>query len=104
MKILKVTTAAAAVLGLFLVGSPASAATKLGCVKVWDKDDTIGATAHATNNCAKSVKLKFVINNDFDSGWRTVRKGEGTSYGHGPFSNLDKVLIQYDGKDYVNRP
>ncbi|WP_086819785.1 hypothetical protein [Allokutzneria sp. NRRL B-24872] len=100
---IRIMTAVLASLGLLLAASPASAATKLSCVKTWDEDETIGGRAHATNNCAKKVEVKFVINNDFDSDWRTVAKGKSTSYGYGPFgSHLDRVLIKYDGKEYVN--
>ncbi|GAA4035160.1 hypothetical protein GCM10022247_70790 [Allokutzneria multivorans] len=100
---IRIMTAVLASFGLLLAATPANAAGRLSCVKTWDEDETLGGRAHATNNCAKKVEVKFVINNDFDSGWHGVEKGRSTSYGYGPFgSHLDRVLIKYNGEEYVN--
>ncbi|MCP3803602.1 hypothetical protein NLX83_30455 [Allokutzneria sp. A3M-2-11 16] len=103
MRTARITVAVAATLGLLLAGSPASAASRLNCVKTKDSSEFLGRRAHAENTCAGTVSVKFVINNDFDSDWRDVAKDKKTSWGYQPLkANLDRVLIKYKGKEYVN--
>ncbi|SDM18859.1 hypothetical protein [Allokutzneria albata] len=103
MKTVRAAAAVAVSLGLVLAGTPASAAPRLNCVKTKDSSEFLGRRAHAENTCAGTVSVKFVIDFDFDSDWRDVARGKKTSWGYQPLkARLDKVLIKYKGKDYVN--
>ncbi|MCP3803601.1 hypothetical protein NLX83_30450 [Allokutzneria sp. A3M-2-11 16] len=101
MKIISVLT----IMGSLLLCPSASAAEKkLDCVKVWDDNAAIGGRAHARNECAGPAEFKFVINNDTDCPYRKAGKDVKLSCPYGsPFAGLEKVLIKYKGKEYVNR-
>ncbi|NIH77498.1 hypothetical protein [Amycolatopsis viridis] len=103
---MKFRKTATVLIGLTLVSAAfpatASAATpKLSCVKAKDHGWP-SYEATATNKCAGSVQVKFIINNDFDSGWRTVKPGKSNTYGHAPWAGLDGLRIKYRGKEYFN--
>ncbi|NIH86125.1 hypothetical protein [Amycolatopsis granulosa] len=104
---MKFRRTATVLIGLTLVSAafPATASAakpKLSCVKAKVHNGWAGDDATATNKCAGSVQVKFMINNDFDSGWRTVKPGKSTTYGYAAWGGFDGLQIKYRGKEYFN--
>jgi hypothetical protein len=83
-------------------GTASAATPKLSCVKAKVDNGWAGDDATATNKCAANVQVKFVINNDFDSGWRTLKPGKSTTYGYAAWGGFDGLQIKYKGKSYFN--
>lgn len=77
--------------GSAVAATPAFAANAPGCVSFYQSGGVAWHTAHVTNGCSNSLRLRIILSLHVDGPCSTFAPGQSRSWGYPGQSNLQGV-------------